>query len=320
MNCIIRKKSKIFSVARRYNFHFPRFLFPLAFRYFFFYRYSRTQRSSAKNVSWREMSGSHSPTSSGNVEWYCLSCRSCARQLVKHHRPISKARVIYTPFLSVRCPIYSVAIATAKRSADHPEQMTTHGDWRWQHSTFDNGHFVWRKINSFTSKIRGRKSSFQRVVCCRRSFLAALEKKRDTPSRRRDFYNFSIREISRDWRERIYRSRNRAREEGLSRNIAEQIRGEITRHSTPRYRINTPIVKRSTRPTLDPGRDTDDTRCHARLLFPWVLVIAVYRKLFLAGRDLRTTVQDGQVSRRYRDAIDGSEEFINRANRRSMGG
>lgn len=60
----------------------------------------------------------------------------------------------YTPLLppAVR---YSVAIATAKRPADRPEQMTTRGDWRWQHSTSDNGHFARRKINSLTSKTRG---------------------------------------------------------------------------------------------------------------------------------------------------------------------
>lgn len=32
--------------------------------------------------------------------------------------------------------------------------------------------------------------------------------------------------------------------------------------------------------------------------------------------DLRTTDRIGQVSRRYRSAIDGSEEFINQVNRR----
>lgn len=61
----------------------------------------------------------------------------------------------YIPPLPVPVARFSVAIATAKRPVNRPEQMTMRGDWRWQHSTSDNGHFAWRKINSFTSKTDG---------------------------------------------------------------------------------------------------------------------------------------------------------------------
>lgn len=135
-----------------------------------------------ENVSWREIRLSFT-ASSASVEWYCLSCRSCARQLVKHHRPISKARVTHPlPPPAVR---YSVAIATAKRPADRPEQMTTRRDWRWQHSTSDDGHFARRKINSLTSKTRGARTRGSFDVGA--IFRGLLEK--EMPSRE-SFTNF----------------------------------------------------------------------------------------------------------------------------------
>lgn len=186
-----------------------------------------------ENVSWREIRLSFT-ASFASVEWYCLSCRSCTRQLVKHHRPISKARVTHPlPPPAVR---YSVAIATAKRPADRPEQMTTRGDWRWQHSTSDDGHFAQRKINSLTSKTRGARTRGSFDVGA--IFRGLLEKV--IPSR--EFYKFSTRrKISRDQRQNTPYSRKE-----ISRNIVELIHGEITILDI-RYRINTPIVKRSRR-------------------------------------------------------------------------
>jgi len=60
----------------------------------------------------------------------------------------------------------------------------------------------------------------------------------------------------------------------------------------------------------------DSFRHSLRFLFPWgTLVNRDIESSFSRDADLRTTDRSGQVSRRYRDAIDGSEEFINRTNR-----
>lgn len=79
------------------------------------------------------------------------------------------------------------------------------------------------------------------------------------------------------------------------------------------------IVNSDTKPAL--GHGADSTRFISTLApIPISMGTLVNRDIessFSRDADLRTTDRSGQVSRRYRGAIDGSEEFINRANRRS---
>lgn len=80
------------------------------------------------------------------------------------------------------------------------------------------------------------------------------------------------------------------------------------------------VVKRSSiRRRYSSGVDADSTRCHSTPVSTSTRRDrSRYRKLFRTRRDLRTTGPSGPAPPAwYRNAIDGSEEFINRTDRLS---